>query len=111
MYLGFTVGAVAYETSGSQTHFTDKAVSGHNSNASNEDASDGFHVEDISLHKVHKHLTACRTIKVPGVKFPAQSSLIYISETIKAYEKKPVNSAITQAFAAPLFIKNCVFRI
>ncbi len=111
IYLGFTAGAVAFEISDPASFFADKAINGYDINASNDDASDDSHVENINFHKVHKHLTASRTIKVPGVSFPVQASLIYISRTMKAYEKKPVNLVITQTSVAGLFIKNCVLRI
>lgn len=111
IYLGFTAGAVAFETSDLESHFAGKGVYGYDINASNEDASDGSHVEDINLHKVHKHLAASRTLKVPGVNFSAASAPIYVFRADNFYKKGSVNTVTSEPVQTDIFIKNRVLRI
>ena len=86
---------------------------GHNINSSIKEQGDySSHIKVVNFHKLHKHLAASRTVKVPGVKFSCLSSLVNISATFLDYRKMASNAVIIPANSpADIFIKNCVLRI
>ena len=88
-------------------------IDGHDTNSSIKEKGDSSsHFEVINFHKIHKHLAASRTVKVPGVKFSCLSSLVNISATFLDYRKMASNAVIIPANSyADIFIKNRVLRI
>ena len=86
---------------------------GHYINSSIKEQGDSSsHLKVVNFHKLHKHLAASRTVKVPGVKFSCLSSLVNISATFLDYRKLASNAVIIPANSpADIFIKNRVLRI
>ena len=88
-------------------------IDGHDINSSIKEKGDSSsHLEVINFHKIHKHLAASRTFKVPGVKFSCLSSLVNISATFLDHRKMASNAVIIPTNSpADIFIKNRVLRI
>lgn len=76
-----------------------------------EQSDSSSHLKVVNFHKLHKHLAASRTVKIPGVKFSCLSSPVYTSATFLDYRKLASNTPIPENFNAGIFIKNRVLRI
>ena len=88
-------------------------IYGHDINTSvKEKGASSSHLEGINFHKIHKHLAASRTVKVPAVKFLCLSSIVNISKTFLDHRKLVSNAVLIPANSpADIFIKNRVLRI
>lgn len=76
-----------------------------------EQGDSSSHVKVVNFHKLHKHLAASRTVKVPGVKFSFLSSPVYTAATLLGYRKMANNPLVPENSHAGIFIKNRVLRI
>lgn len=112
IYTCFTVGAAWYVSSvESSDPVSTEYFYGHNISASEKETGDfSSHIQILNFHKLHKHLAASRTYKVPRVNFLAVSSPIYIFATIVDKHQK-VNIIMPDISPTGIFIKNRVLRI
>ncbi len=113
IYSCFTAGAALQAPAGEGSDpISIQSFYGQNINASEKDAGNcSSHINVVNFHKLHKHLAASRTLKVPGINFPAIASPIYSCTTIVNDAKKAKIAEMPEISHAGIFIKNRVLRI